>query len=49
MPDTNKTEIFLQKLAPCIEHGELDGCVEGAARVGIVGFMQLPYVQLSAP
>ncbi len=33
MPDNNKTEEFLQKLAPCIEHGELDACVEEAARV----------------
>ncbi len=29
----NKTEEFLQKLAPCIERGELDACVEAAARV----------------
>jgi len=29
----NKTEEFLQKLAPCIERGELEKCVEEAARV----------------
>jgi Tfp pilus assembly protein PilF len=29
----NKTEEFLQKLAPCIERGELEACVEEAARV----------------
>lgn len=33
MPDTNKTEEFLQKLAPCIERGDLDACVEEAARL----------------
>ncbi|CAG0981579.1 hypothetical protein METP3_02112 [Methanosarcinales archaeon] len=33
MPDTNKIEEFLQKLAPCIERGELDGCVEEAVRL----------------
>jgi hypothetical protein len=33
MPDNNKTEEFLQKLAPCIERGELEKCVEEAARV----------------
>jgi tetratricopeptide (TPR) repeat protein len=33
MPDNNKTEEFLQKLAPCIERGELEACVEEAARV----------------
>ncbi len=32
MPD-NKTEEFLQKLAPCIERGELDACVEEAVYV----------------
>ncbi|MFZ3167305.1 MAG: hypothetical protein WA130_06790 [Candidatus Methanoperedens sp.] len=31
--DNNKTEDFLQKLAPCIERGDLDACVEEAARV----------------
>jgi len=34
MPENNKTEEFLQKLAPCIEGGELEACVEEAARVG---------------
>ena len=33
MPDDNKTKEFLQKLAPCIERGELEKCVEEAARV----------------
>ncbi len=33
MPDNNKTEEFLQKLTPCIEHGDLDACVEEAARL----------------
>ncbi len=29
MSDNNKTEEFLQKLAPCIERGELEKCMEG--------------------
>ncbi len=33
MPDDKKTQEFLQKLAPCIERGELDECVGEAARV----------------
>ncbi|MDD1745427.1 MAG: hypothetical protein LUQ20_06445 [Candidatus Methanoperedens sp.] len=33
MPDDNKTEEFLQKLALCIERNDLDACVEEAARV----------------
>lgn len=33
MPDDNKTQEFLQKLAPCIERGELEKCVEEEARV----------------
>ncbi|MFZ3059843.1 MAG: hypothetical protein WA102_08910 [Candidatus Methanoperedens sp.] len=33
MPENNKTEEFLQKLAPCIERGELEACVEEAARL----------------
>jgi hypothetical protein len=33
MPDNNKTEEILQKLAPCIEHGELEKCVEEAVHV----------------
>jgi len=28
MPENNKTEDFLQKLAPCIGRGDLDACVE---------------------
>jgi hypothetical protein len=33
MPDNNNiTQEFLQKLAPCIERGDLDACVEEAAR-----------------
>lgn len=33
MPENNKTQEFLQKLALCIERGELEACVEEAARV----------------
>jgi tetratricopeptide (TPR) repeat protein len=33
MPENNKTEEFLKKLAPCIERGKLEACVEEAARV----------------
>ncbi|MCZ7355950.1 MAG: hypothetical protein O8C66_02700 [Candidatus Methanoperedens sp.] len=33
MPENNKTEEFLLKLAPCIERGELEACVEEAARL----------------
>jgi hypothetical protein len=33
MSDSNKTEEFLKKLAPCIESGDLDACVEEAARL----------------
>ncbi len=33
MSDNNLTNEFLQKLAPCIERGELEKCVEEAARV----------------
>lgn len=33
MSDNNKTEEFLQKLAPCIERGKLEAYVEEAARV----------------
>jgi hypothetical protein len=33
MPDDNKTQEFLQKLAPCIERGDLDACAEEEARV----------------
>ncbi len=33
MSDNKKIEEFLQKLAPCIERGELEACVEEAARV----------------
>jgi hypothetical protein len=33
MPDDNKTQEFLQKLAPCIERGDLDACAEEAALV----------------
>jgi len=33
MPDDNKTQEFLQKLAPCIERSDLDACVEEVARV----------------
>ncbi len=33
MPDNKKTNEFLQKLAPCIERGDLDACVEEATRL----------------
>ena len=33
MPENYKTEEFLKKLTPCIERGELEKCVEEAARV----------------
>jgi tetratricopeptide (TPR) repeat protein len=33
MPENNKTEDFLKKLAPCIERGELEKCVEEAVRL----------------
>jgi hypothetical protein len=33
MPENNNIQEFLQKLAPCIERGDLDACVEEAARV----------------
>ena len=32
---TDKTEEFLKKLAPCIERGDLDACLEEAARVAL--------------
>ncbi|KCZ71404.1 Flp pilus assembly protein TadD [Candidatus Methanoperedens nitroreducens] len=33
MPDNNKTEEFLKKLAPCIERGEPEACVDEAAQI----------------
>ncbi len=33
MPENTKTQEFLLKLAPCIERGELEKCVEEAARL----------------
>jgi hypothetical protein len=33
MAESSKTEEFLKKLAPCIERGELEACVEEEARV----------------
>ncbi len=33
MSDNNKIEEFLQKIAPCIERGELEACVEEAVRM----------------
>jgi len=41
MPENNKTEEFLQKLAPCIERGDLDACVEEAAREMGIGAEEL--------
>ena len=39
MPENNKTEEFLKKLAPCIERSDLDACVEEVARVAGDGDM----------
>ena len=33
MPDADKIEEFLDKLKPCIDKGELDACVDEAARL----------------
>lgn len=33
MSENNKIQKFLQKLTPCIERGDLDACVEEAARL----------------
>jgi len=33
MPNDNKTQEFLKKLAACIERSDLDACVERAACV----------------
>ncbi len=33
MPENNKIQKFLQKLTPCIERGDLNACVEEAARL----------------
>ncbi|VVB97444.1 Uncharacterised protein [uncultured archaeon] len=33
MTENSTIDEFLQKLAPCIERGELDECVEEAARL----------------
>lgn len=33
MSGNNKTNEFLQKLAPCIERGGLEACVEEAVRL----------------
>jgi hypothetical protein len=35
MPDDNKIQELLQKLSPCIERGDLDACVEEAARMAL--------------
>ncbi len=49
MPENNKTGEFLQKLAPCIERGELEKCVEEAARVaGNLGIGAEELLDLSA-
>ena len=42
MPDDNKTKQFLQKLAPCIERGELEKCVEEAAQVAVSIYQTFP-------
>ena len=48
MPENNKTEEFLKKLAPCIERGELEKCVDEAARVaGEMGIGAIELVNLS--
>jgi hypothetical protein len=33
MPENNKDEEFLQKIAPCIEHGDLEACVDEVAQL----------------
>jgi hypothetical protein len=39
MSENNKTQEFLQKLAPCIERSDPDACVEEEAReMGVGGF-----------
>ena len=49
MPENNKTEEFLQKLAPCIERGDLDACVEEAVRLaGEMGVGAQERLDLSA-
>jgi hypothetical protein len=48
MPENNKTEEFLQKLAPCIERGELEKCVDEAARVAGERVAEFPKVDLPA-
>ncbi|MCX9028920.1 MAG: hypothetical protein OIN86_12190 [Candidatus Methanoperedens sp.] len=42
MPENNKTQEFLQKLASCIERSDLDACVEEAARGGGWNFKLCP-------
>jgi len=49
MSENNKTQEFLQKLAPCIERSDLDACVEEAAlELGMeeltISIMQTYYV-----
>lgn len=47
MPDNKKTKESLQKLAPCIERGDLDACVEEAARVALemgIGAIKLSFI-----
>ena len=36
MAEKNKTEEFLQKLAPCIERGELEACGGGGGACELV-------------
>src|SRR5574341_2415548 len=49
MTQNSKTDEFLQKLAPCIERGELEACVEEAARVaGEMGIGEIELTNLSA-
>ena len=49
MAENDKTEEFLQKLAPCIQRGELDACVEEATRLADeIGISAYELVELSS-
>ncbi len=49
MPENSKTEEFLKKLAPCIDRGELEKCVEEATRVaGEMGIVAEKLLDLSS-
>jgi hypothetical protein len=49
MPENYKTEELIQKLTPCIQRGELEKCVEEAARiVGEIGIGAEKLLDLSS-